>query len=119
MESNKVNSQNNKLYEFIGKIKGKHRKKVYSKKSDYCGNVYYRLQVELENNPKCKEILVFPENKIWQSIEETNYHGKKYLFFCSPKVSNYQIVSYQLVDWKEVNNSFSEKSKRNKKNGSH
>jgi len=96
--------ENNKLYEFIGKIKGKESKKVYRKGSKYEGNVYHRLQVELENNPKWKEILVFQDSKVWSDIQEANYHGKRYLFFCSPKVSNYQIVSYQLVDWKELQN---------------
>ena len=56
--------ENNKLYEFIGKIKGKESKKVYRKGSKYEGNVYHRLQVELENNPKRKEILVFQDSKV-------------------------------------------------------
>jgi hypothetical protein len=95
---------NNKIYEFTGQILGKHKKKVYNKRSEYYLNTYYRLQVELKNNPKLKEILVFPESKIWQNIEEAKYHGQRYLFYCSPKVSNYQIVAYQLVDWKELEN---------------
>lgn len=95
--------ENNKLYEFIGKISDKEVKKVYRKGSKYEGNIYYRLQVELEKEKLDKNILVFPESKVWQDIKEANYHGKRYLFFCSPKVSNYQIVAYQLVDWKELN----------------
>jgi hypothetical protein len=60
---NKV-SHNNKLYEFIGKITGKEAKKVYRKGSKYEGNIYHRLQVELENQAKVKEILVFPGSKV-------------------------------------------------------
>jgi hypothetical protein len=51
-----------------------------------------------------KEILVFPGSKVWPDIQGANYHGKKYLLYCSPKVSNYQIVSYQLIDWKLLEN---------------
>ena len=43
---------NNKIYEFIGKIRNKETKKVYRKGSKHKGKVYHRLQVELENNPK-------------------------------------------------------------------
>ena len=93
---------NNKIYEFIGKITSKEKEKVYNKKSPYYGNIYYRLAVELENNSELNEILVFQNGKVWKDIKEANYIGKRYLFYCSSLVSNYRIVSYQLVDWKKL-----------------
>jgi len=97
-----------KQHELIGKILDKEKGKVYNKKSSYYGNTYFRLSVKLENNPEWKEILVFEnglENKqIWTDIKESNYLGKKYVFYCSALVGNYRIISYQLVNWKQLEN---------------
>lgn len=113
MVNNKVNSQNNKLYEFKGKVIGKHSQRVYNKRSDYYNQLFYRLQVELENKPELKEILVFQGSKVWKEIKGSEYVDKRHLFYCSPKIANYQIVSYQLVDWQEL----TENSKKGKNHG--
>jgi hypothetical protein len=102
--NNSLKEQNNKNYEFTGKITGKYNRKVYNKMSKHFRKTYFRLQVELENQKEIKEILVFQDSKRWKEIEKSQYVDRRYLFFCSPKVANYQIVSYQLVDWKELEN---------------
>lgn len=110
--------ENKKIYEFKGRVINKHSQRVYKKKSDYYNQIFYRLQVELENNPKLKEILVFQDSKVLPEIKGSEYIDKRYLFYCSPKVVNYQIVSYKLVDWKELSNSFSERAKELENHGS-
>ena len=89
-------------YEFTGRVIGKTKTKVYNKNSLYFNQFYYLLQVELENRKEPKEILVFQGSKKFKKVEKAEYVDKRYLFFCSPKVANYQIVSYQLVDWREL-----------------
>lgn len=93
-----------KQHELIGKILDKGKGKVYNKKSAYYGNTYLRLAVKLENKKEVREILVFQDSKVWQEIQRVDYLGKRYIFYCSALISNYQIVSYQLVDWKELRN---------------
>ncbi|KLL03694.1 MAG: hypothetical protein MRERV_35c031 [Mycoplasmataceae bacterium RV_VA103A] len=58
--------------------------------------------VELEDKPDLNEILVFQDSKVLKEIKDSEYTDKRYLFYCSPKVVNYQIVSYKLLDWKEL-----------------
>ena len=52
---------NNKVYNFIGKIRDKRLEIVYNKKSEHYGNQYLRCQVIIEDEPKIKEFLVFKE----------------------------------------------------------
>jgi len=105
----------NKTHEWIGKITNREKAKVYNKKSSYYGNIYYRLTLELEKETDIKEwnlngfnkpleILVFQDSPVFRDIQEANYIDKRYWFICSPLISNYRIVSYQLVNWKELPN---------------
>ena len=96
--------KNKKVYEFVGKVSNKFQSKVYNKKSLWYGNIYYRLWLELEKN-EFKEILAFKESlkkEIWIDIQKSYYSDKKYIFYAEPKISNYQVISYKLIDWKEI-----------------
>ena len=72
------------VYELIGEIRGKTQDKVYRGKQ--AGGVYYRLECQIENKDGIKEIFAFRETikdgAIWQSIQQSQYVDKRYLFFC-------------------------------------
>ena len=92
--------ENKKIYDLIGKIKDKKLDKVYNKKSEYYGNRYWRLKVNIEDEPEIKEILAFKENlekEFWQAIEESKYIDQRYCFKVWRKPGAGQV--YQLVDW--------------------
>ena len=75
-----------KQYDLIGKINNKKLDKVRNKNSQHLGKQYWRLRVNIENEPGVEEILVFAnwlENQtIWQDIEQSKYLDKRYLFTC-------------------------------------
>ena len=90
--------------ELIGIIQDRKLDRVRNKKSEYLGNTYYRLTVDLENKPELKEILVFKKflqrADIYQQLErwETrDYIGKRYLFKVQRKPGAGQI--FRLIDW--------------------
>ncbi len=90
--------------ELIGIITDKKLDKVKNKKSEYHGNQYWRLSVELENEEEIKEILVFKEwleqETIWQEIEQKNYLDKRYLFKVQRKPGAGQF--FRLLEWEKL-----------------
>ena len=85
----------------------------------YYGSTYYRLNVALENSP-IDRIYVYQtyleKEQVWKDILESEYIDKRYLFLCtkSRKTGN-----HQLINWKELSNSFSERRKALKPKESH
>ncbi|MCE8163274.1 MAG: hypothetical protein I3273_03785 [Candidatus Moeniiplasma glomeromycotorum] len=97
---------NNKVYNFIGKIKEKKLETVYNKKSEHYGNQYLRCQVIIEDEPQIKELLIFKEKLekeiIWEEIEQKNYLGKKYLFKVQRRPGAGRF--FRLIDWEAITN---------------
>jgi len=91
------NNRANFIYELVGKVASK------KLKADKNSQLFYQLTVTLENKPTVKFIAVFASNltkqSIWKEIEQSNYAGKEYLFYCK----NYKDL-YNLVDWTELTN---------------
>lgn len=89
-----------KIKELVGIITEKESAKVYSQGKNQ-GKLYYRLLVKCENRPKVNTIFAFREivekESVWKDIEESNYLGKKYLFYCQQWMSMFRIVN-----WKEL-----------------
>ena len=89
-----------KLHELTGQITGKELRKVYDKKSPYHGNIHYKLQLAIENKKKEESLFVYPNlasQKIFQTIEQSQYIDKRYLLFCGKKAKG-----WVLHDWKEL-----------------
>ena len=91
--------------ELIGKIKERKLDKVRNKKSEHYNNSFWRLTIEIENEPEIKELLVFKEwleqETIWQEIEKwklKNNWNDKYLFKVQRKPGAGQF--FRLLDWK-------------------
>jgi hypothetical protein len=77
-----------KLHELTGQITNKEPRKVYNKNSPYHGNTTYKLQVLIENKKKEESLFVYPNlvsSETFQSIEQSHYIDKRYLFFCRKK----------------------------------
>ena len=75
-----------KLHELTGQITNKESNKVYHKDSPYHGNICHKLTIT--NQSKEDSIFVYPNivsSPILQSIEQSQYLDKKYLFFCEKK----------------------------------
>ena len=75
-----------KLHELTGQITNKELSKVYNKKSPYYGNSLHKLTIT--NQKKEDFIFVYPNivsPSILQTIEQSQYLDKKYLFFCEKK----------------------------------
>jgi len=93
--SSAENNRANFIYELVGKVVDK------KLKTDTNSQPFYQLTVAIENYPQVKAIKIFPSNltkqSIWKEIEQSNYAGKEYLFYCK----NYMGL-YNLVDWKEL-----------------
>jgi len=92
--------------ELVGKIKDKKLDEVRNKKSEYLGNKYWRLTVEIENE-EIKEILVFKEwleqESIWEEIEQweaKEHFNNKYLFKVQRKPGAGQF--FRLLDWEII-----------------
>jgi len=89
-----------KLHELTGQIINKELSKVYNKKSPYHGNICHKLTIT--NNQKSDSIFVYPNivsSLILQTIEQSQYLDKKYLFFCEKKPKR-----WVLHDWREIEN---------------
>jgi len=81
-----------KLHELTGRIISKELRKVYDKKSPYHGNTCYKLQALIENKKKEESLFVYPNlvsKEIFQTIEQSQYLDKRYLFFCSKKAKGW------------------------------
>lgn len=77
-----------KLHELTGQITNKELSKVYNKKSPYYGNTCYKLQTLIENQKKEESLFVYPNlvsQEIFQTIQQSHYVDKRYLFFCEKK----------------------------------
>jgi len=88
-----------KLHELTGIIINKEPRKVYNKDSPYHGNNFYKLTI---TNHKNKEefIFVYPNlvsPQIFQTIQQSQYIDKKYLFFCVKKPKR-----WILHQWEEL-----------------
>lgn len=92
-----MNKRANYIYELVGRI----TKWETKKKKD--GQPFIQLAVVIPEHPNSKKINVFTDSlakpEICQEIEQKNYHGKDYLFFCK----NYMGI-YYLIDWQELTN---------------
>ncbi|CFW93082.1 protein of unknown function [endosymbiont DhMRE of Dentiscutata heterogama] len=89
-----------KLYELVGQILGKEPRKVYDKKSPFCGNLTYKITVLLDNEKKENFVFVYPNlvrSEIIGSIERSRYIDKRYLFFCEKKPKR-----WVLHNWEEL-----------------
>lgn len=76
-----------KLHELIGKIISKESRKIYNKSSPYKGNITYKLTITNDKNQE-DFVFVYPNlvsPTTFQTIEESHYIDKKYLFFCEKK----------------------------------
>jgi len=95
-----------RLYEFSVFITAKKLERVYNKKSTYYGNQFWRLQVEIKDNDKTKEILVYKDFlkdlTIWNSIKDDSWLDKRYWMLCNRKPGSGRI--YRLINWRELNN---------------
>ena len=80
-----------KLHELTGQITNKELRKVYDKKSPYHGNQHYKLQALIENKKKEEALFVYPNlvsTEIFQTIEQSQYIDKRYLFFCEKSLKD-------------------------------
>ena len=89
------------LYHLTGLIQKKHSKKP-SPRSQYAGQSYYDLAVQLEPPYQhIKTIQVFKnklaQEKIWTTIESKPDFHSQYLFHCRNQRGH-----FYLVDWEEV-----------------
>ena len=87
-----------KLHELTGQITNKELSKVYNKKSPYYGNIHHKLTIT--NQSKEDSIFVYPNivsPSILQTLKQSQYIDKKYLFFCEKKPKR-----WILHDWKEL-----------------
>ena len=93
-----------RLCEFLVFITTKKLECVYNKKSPYYRNQFWRLQVEIKDNDKTKEILVYKDFlrdlTIWKAIEDNSWLDKRYWMLCQRKPGAGQI--YRLINWKEL-----------------
>lgn len=103
----------NKLHELTGQIIHKELRKVYDKKSPYHGNTCYKLQALIENKKKEESLFVYPNlvsKEIFQTIEQSQYLDKRYLFFCSKKAKG-----WVLHNWQQLENKVPELTNHEKK----
>ena len=87
-----------KLQEFTGWIVDKEKKKVYDKTGEWYGNPYFKLTV-IKEKDRQKLILFVYSNlvspKIFQTIEQSQYVDKRYLFFCEKKTRGFLLHNWQ------------------------
>ena len=92
-------SRGSYIYQLIGQINSKGQRTAKHEK--YHGTYYYQLNVSIENK-EVKKIFVFPTGlekaTIWKELENNDYLGKKYVFFCKNHMGN-----YRLINWEKVN----------------
>lgn len=93
--------------ELIGIIKNKELNKVKNKKSEYYGNTYWRLKIQLEQEEK--EILAFKEyleqKSIWKELEKwelKDYYNQQYLFKVQRKPGAGQV--FRLLNLQKLEN---------------
>jgi hypothetical protein len=94
------NTKKIKLLERTGQITHKELKKVYDKRSVYYGNDHYRLTVNLEQLTRPTHLFVYQNvvsPRIWQTIHQSQYVDKRYLFFCEKRSRG-----FMLHNWREL-----------------
>jgi len=77
-----------KTHELTGQIISKEPRKVYNKKSPYCGNLVYKLRIISENSQLTENCFVYPnlvDRTIFKTIEQSRYIDQRYLFVCEKK----------------------------------
>src|SRR6185437_10054957 len=65
-----------KTHELTGQIISKEPRKVYDKKSPYCGNLVYKLRIISENSQLTENCFVYPnlvDRTILKTIEQSRY----------------------------------------------
>jgi len=87
-----------KVHCLWGKIQAQTPDKVYRKGKNY-GSPFYRLKVVIEGEIIKMNVFrnLLERKQIWEELDQGNFWGKEYLFFCH----NYW-GSYSLVDWEEI-----------------
>jgi hypothetical protein len=95
--------------ELVGVITDKKIERVRRKNSKHFGNTYWRLRVNIEDEPEIKEIVVFKEwleqESIWPEIEQWDikkHSNKRYLFKVQRKPGAGQF--FRLIGWEEIRN---------------
>ena len=86
-----------KNQEFTGWIVSKERKKVYDK-GEYYGNPYFKLTAIKEESNKKLTLFVYSNlvsKKIFQTIEQSQYIDKRYLFFCEKRKRGLIVHNWQ------------------------
>lgn len=76
-----------KTQEFTGWIVSKEQKKVYDK-GEWYGNPYFKLTIIKEENQAKLTLYVYSnlvKEEIFQTIEQSQYIDKRYLFFCEKR----------------------------------
>ncbi|WNE40578.1 MAG: hypothetical protein mread185_000035 [Mycoplasmataceae bacterium] len=101
-----MNKQNIRDFscERTGQILSKEKRKVYDKKSEFYGNDYFKLEIALENKDREKILFVYANRvskKIFETIEQSNYIDKRYLFFCEQRKRG-----LVLNNWRELSFNF-------------
>jgi len=75
---------------------------VTSKSKVYKNQPFYSLEIKSESllGSSKQTIYVFPNlvsKAVWKTLEQENYEGKKYLFYCEKRVRG-----WRLKEWEEI-----------------
>ena len=101
-----------KIQELTGYITHKEPYKVYHKDSPYQGNQCYKLQVILKNQKEPVIFFIYPNlvpPPIFQTIEQSHYIDKRYLFFCEKKKRGWILHNWQEINFSKIANHAQEK----------
>jgi len=99
------------VWELVGKVNRKITKETLPKTKQKAleegkkvDDYSYRLVIACENLPQVTKLCVFKDRliseRIWKDIEESNYAGKRYLFYTIRGMYG----SYLLINWRELKN---------------
>ena len=88
-----MTSRQDYIYQLTGRITDKRTKK----KKD--GTTFYQLSVAIQDKEVSK-INVFQDScqeKVWQTIAESKYIKKEYLFDCKNFMGSYYLVNWEIL----------------------
>ena len=86
-----------KNQEFIGWIVSKEQKKVYDK-GEWYGNSFFKLTAIKEKDQQKLTLFVYSNlvsEEIFQTIQQSQYIDKRYLFFCEKRKRGFVLHKWQ------------------------
>jgi len=92
-----------KLHDLAGQIIHKELRKVYIKESPYYGNAFYKLIIRQDKNQE-DSVFVYSNlvaKSVFQTIAQSHYIDKKYLFFCAKKPKRWVLHQWEELPTKQ------------------